>query len=155
MFAKKRIKKFNRKGFKFLSKMVEYTNLTIYGKVTFIFQYICIAIASIGTLGNIFSFIVLTKKQLSTHSFAFYLRVMNIFDTIVLLTSFRHWAAFVLDADLTLVHDAFCRLGEYSIYVAASISVWNLFLITTDRLFTIVYPNKFPIFKKRFIKALF
>ena len=133
--------------------MVDYSSLSVYGKVTYIFQYICIVIAVFGIAGNLLTFIVLSQNKFKKHSFAFYLRVMNVFDNVVLLTSFRHWAAFVLDADTTLVFDVFCRLGEYSVYVAASVSVWNLFLITADRFATIVFPNKFPIFKKTHFQA--
>ena len=68
-----------------------------------IFQHISISIAVIGVFGNLISFIVLTRKKFKNHSFAFYIRAINAFDTFVLLTSFRHWAACVLEAVLALV----------------------------------------------------
>ena len=134
--------------------MVDYSALSVYGKITYVFRYICVLIAVVGFIGNALSFTVLMRKKFKTHSFAYYLRIINIADTFVLFTSFRHFAAYVLDADLTLVADIFCRLGEYTVHVASSISVWHLFLITIDRFVNILYQQRFPIFKKRRFQAI-
>ena len=134
--------------------MAIYQNLSIYGKITYIFECICFIIAVIGLLSNVLSVIVLSRKNLQKHSFAFYIRVMNLFDMFVLITSFRHWAAFVLDQDLTAVSVLFCKLSEYSVVASSSASVWHLFLVNVDRLVNIVFPQKFLFFKKKWFQVL-
>ena len=136
------------------TKMAAYENLSMYGKITYIFQWICFLIAVIGLLSNILSVIVLSRKNLQKHSFAFYIRMMNIFDMFVLITSFRHWAAFVLDQDLTVVSVFFCKISEYAVVASSSASSWHLFLINMDRLVTIVFPQRFLIFKDKRFQAL-
>ena len=134
--------------------MAAYENLSIYGKINYIFQWICFIIAIIGVLSNILSVIVLSRRNLLKHSFAFYIRMMNMFDMFVLITSFRHWAAFVLGQDLTVVSVFFCKLSEYAVVASSSSSAWHLFLVNVDRLVTIVFPQRFLIFKKKRFQAL-
>ena len=134
--------------------MLEYSSLSAYEKVTYVFLYICILMAILGISGNVCSFVILMRKKFKGHSFAFYLRINNITDTFVMLTSFRHFSAFVLQADLTVVADLICRLGEYSVHVASLISTCNLLLITIDLFVNTVHPQRFPIFKKRYFQII-
>ena len=75
-------------------------------------------------------------------------------DIVILLHSYRRLAAFVFGSDLDVVSTFFCKIDEYTADVAAIFSLWMLTLISFDRLFTVVYPNRFLLIKKRQFQAL-
>lgn len=129
--------------------MVKFETLNEYEKLTFIFQYLSIVVACVGTVANVFTFIVLSRRRFENYSFAFYSKVRVFMDIGVLLHSFRHFAAFVLDSNIDLTSELVCKLAEYVAYIFGSMSVWLLTLMSFDRLVTIVYPNKFIIMKKK------
>jgi hypothetical protein len=127
--------------------MVDFNLLPNLLKITYIFQYLQIVIAFVGIVGNFLTFIVFLRKRFRSYSFGFYIKVLTITDTIVLLHSFRHWAAFIVDWNIDIILPFFCYTGEYQPYTCASISCWLLALIAFDRWISIVHPNRFKIFK--------
>lgn len=133
--------------------MVNYSSLSDVLKVTYIFQYLEIWVAALGIVGNCLTFLVFLRKRFSENSFGFYIKFMTITDTIVLLHSFCHWAAFIVDWDIDLIWPFFCTTGEYQPKVCASISVWLLGLIAFDRWISTAYPNRFGLFKKRWFQS--
>lgn len=135
--------------------MLDYNVLNYYQRLTFIFQYIQIIIAIPGIIGNILIIFVFLRKRFRKYSYAFYSIVMACSDIVVLITSIRHWSAIILDANIDLVAPFFCTIGEYLPYVAGTISLWLLALISLDRFLTIVYSNRFGIFKKRWLQIMF
>ena len=92
--------------------MKDFVGLSIFSQVTYIFQQLAILIAFIGLVGNIFSFLILSRKSMKKHSFAFYVRLMNAVDLIPVLTQFRHWLAFTVDFNLATVSDLLCKLAD-------------------------------------------
>lgn len=134
-------------------KMVIFNSLTNFGKVTYIFQNVGILIAIIGIPLNILTFKVYLRKRFKNFTFPFYIRAVCIVDSIVLIHTFRHWATFVIDANVDLVADVICKLAEYSLlYVNGSVSVWLLCFISLDRLMVIVYPLRFSIMKNKYFQ---
>jgi hypothetical protein len=134
--------------------MVDYNSLTDLLKIAYIFQYLEICVAGVGIVGNFLTFIVFLRKRFRNSSFGFYIKVMAITDSIVLMHSFRHWAAFIVDWNIDIVWPFFCPIGEYQPYTCASISCWLLALIAFDRWISIAYPNRFVLFKKRWFQSL-
>jgi hypothetical protein len=129
--------------------MIDFNTLSPFNKVTFVFQFLTIGVAFVGIGGNVATFVVLSRRTFTKYSFPFYLRVKMCTDIVVRLHSFRHFAAFMLGADMDLTAGFVCKLAEYSVYVAASISLWHLTLIGVVRFISIVYPQKFQVLKKR------
>lgn len=156
----KTIEKIEKKNIRYLKnsseelqKMTDFESLSKYSKITYISQNVGILIASIGIPLNIVTFIVFSRRRFDSYAFSFYMRVSCVTDTIVLAHTFRHWANYVLDANVDIVADFFCKLCEYGLlYVNGSVSVWLLGMIALDRLVTIAFPFKFAFFKKRWFQ---
>jgi hypothetical protein len=76
---------------------------------------------------------------------------MAISDTYVLLNSMRHWSSFILNINIDSTSIVICKLGEFTGFVFASMSVWLLALIAFDRMISIVYPSSrlAPLIQKR------
>lgn len=128
--------------------MVYYESLSKYDKVTYILQCIMFVEAVIGIFGNVLVVIVFSRKRLRVFSFSFYNRAKAIVDCIILLHSFRHWAAFILDANIDITGLLICKVLEYSAWSTGSISVWLLAVSAFDRFVAIAYPNKFSFMRK-------
>lgn len=132
--------------------MLEYNSLSYLLKIAYIFQYLQIIVATIGIFGNVLTFLVYLRKRLRVYSFSLYIKTMTITDTIILLHSFRHWWAFIGQANLDLVAPFFCSFDEYQSYSATMISLSLLTLISLDRLITVAFPNRFKILKNLYFK---
>ena len=132
--------------------MLLYSDMSnYYQQLIYIFQNVQTLLALIGLISETLIISVFLRKRLRNHSYAFYSIVMAFFDILVCLHTFRHWSALMFAADLDLVSQFFCAIGEYQPYLAATCTLWLLVLISLDRLITIVYSNsnRFRILKKR------
>lgn len=127
--------------------------MNLYQKLTQIFQYILLVVGIVGIVGNLLTFCVFCRKRLRKFSYSFYSRVMVCSDIIVLMHTFRHWAATVLKADIDLVAPFLCTIDEYQPYVATFTSLWLITLISIDRLITIVFPTRFKLIKKTWFQV--
>jgi hypothetical protein len=144
----------NIKKTQLIKMIIDYSSLSKYLQIAYIWQYMAILVAAIGSLANILTFCVFMRKRFAKYAFAFYIRVMTLTDTFVLLHSFRHFAAFMFNASLETLSSFNCHLDEYSVYVFASLSFWLLALIAFDRMITIVFPTRFQLLKKRYFQIL-
>lgn len=125
-----------------------------YQQLNYIFENVETAFGFLGLVSQLLIICVFLRKHLRSYSYAFYSIVMTFCDVILCLQTFKHWTAFMFDADIYLVTQFFCTIGEYLPYIAASSSLWILLLITLDRLVTIVYSNRFQLLKKRWFQAV-
>ena len=125
-----------------------------YQQLNYIFQNVQILFGFLGIVNQLLIICVFHRKRLRNHSYAFYSITMACFDLIACLHTFRHWAAFMFDANLDLVAQFFCAIGEYQPYAAGTSSLWILVLVSLDRLVTIVYPNRLQLIKKRWFQAV-
>ena len=109
----------------------------------------------IGIIANTLAIFVFKRKQLKKHSYSIYWKMKAFSDSFLLLHTFRHWAKYFLKVDFEIISPIFCHFNDYQPYVAGTISIHMECLITLDRLFTIIYPNRFKIIKqKRFQIAI-
>ena len=106
----------------------------------------------IGIICNIISICVFERKQLKRYSYSIYWKTIAVFDSLILLYAFRYWVSYFLKFDIDVISQFFCRFNKYQSMVAGMISMWLECLITIDRFFTIVYPNRFKIVKKRYFQ---
>lgn len=125
-----------------------------YQQLNYIFQNIQFVVGCIGLVSQLLIISVFLRKRLRSHSYGFYSIAMACFNIVICLHTFRHWAAFMFDANIDLVGQFFCAIGEYQPYVSATTSLWLLVLISFDRLMTIAYSNRFLLLKKRWFQAL-
>lgn len=134
--------------------MHKYGNLNIYQKLNYITVNIQVALGLVGIINNILAFCVFSRKPLRKYSYSFYWRVMSITDTFILLHTFRHWANFIFDANLSLISTFLCKINDYQPFVASCLSTWLLLLISIDRLIVIVYPKRLNVFQKRWFQII-
>lgn len=127
--------------------IIEYTDLSATRRVTFLLHQISLCVVILGLVGNWLSFRIFAGKRFKDNSFSFYMRVKMISDSIVLTYSLRLYLAFMFspyspNRDVTLPNELACKLEQYYVAVAQSVSIWLLVLIGMDRLLTILYPKK-------------
>ena len=127
-------------------------NLTEYEGVNTAFKFIQAPIGLIGIVWNIFAILVFRRKQLKKFSYSFYWKCLAIFENLVLLHTFRHWARHFLNFDIDLISPFFCRFNEYQPFVFGTAAICVESLITLDRFFTIIYGKRFNIRKLRSIR---
>ena len=132
--------------------MISYRNLTIHEKINFICQNLQALVALIGIIGNVLTIFIFGRKMLKKFSYSFYWKVLAYSDLVVLFHSFRHWFKFILGVDIDTFSRLSCRFNEYQPYVASSVSLWLLALISLDRLVTVVYPKRFALIKRRSVQ---
>ena len=134
--------------------MLDFNILNYYQRVTYIFKWLIGILGFIGVISNILAICVFSRKSLRKYSYSFFCVIMAISDVFLLLHLFRHWASYLLQADLSSSSQFFCTMDTYTENTAATFSLWMLTVISFDRLFTVVYPNRFQIFKKRWFQVL-
>jgi hypothetical protein len=106
-------------------------------------------IGLIGITCNILSILVFERKPLKKHSYAIYWKWIAVFDSLLLLHTFRNWLRHFLNMDIDLISPLFCRLVEYHGYVSGGISLIIESFITFDRYFAIVHHKRYGIIKQR------
>lgn len=129
--------------------MAKFNDLTFYMKVNFVLLCIQFTIGIIGFIGNILVILIFSRRSLRKFSYSFYCQMKACGDNIVLLFTFRNWANFILDANLDLISASFCVINQVLPYIGGAFAFSNLFLMTLDRVLTIIYPNKFKSWKKK------
>jgi hypothetical protein len=125
------------------------SNFNYYERDNSITNNIQALIGLIGIVLNITAIFVFERKQLNKCSYSIYWKAIAFVDSFLLLHTFRHWARHFLNFDIDLLSSFFCRFDEYQPYVAAIIGSWLETIVTLDRYFTIVHPNRFASTKKR------
>jgi hypothetical protein len=134
--------------------MLDFNSLNYYQRVTYIFKWLIGILGFIGVISNLLAICVFSRKSLRKYSYSFFCVIMAISDVFLLLHLFRHWASYLLQADLSSTSQFFCTMDTFTENISATFSLWMLTVISFDRLFTVVYPNRFQIFKKRWFQVL-
>ncbi|GFR73061.1 FMRFamide receptor-like, partial [Elysia marginata] len=97
----------------------------------------------LGTLGNLFSFIVLRRKPLVKVSSYIYLASLALIDTVVLYIGLlRVWLAELTGVDFQDSGDWICKLSVVLGYVASDLSVWLIIAVTVERYIVVCFPFK-------------
>ena len=125
------------------------SNIRSYERGNSITKNIQALISLIGIILNITAICVFERKRLKKCSYSIYWKAIAFVDSFLLLHTFRHFSKHFLNFDIDLISPLFCRFNEYQPYVAAIISLCFETVITIDRYFTIIHPNRFASTKKR------
>ena len=98
----------------------------------------------IGTIGNILSFIILTRKQM-TGSTYIYLAVLSITDTLVLFIGLlRRWVGELNGHDVIDYSNWTCKTLSTLSYTVSDYSVWLIIAVTVERYIAVCWPLKAP-----------
>lgn len=109
---------------------------------TVILSQLLLALVIIGVLGNILTFRVFGRKRFRDLSFAMAMRFKMISDSYVLLLILRVYIVAMLGYDIFQFNWLICKLAEYSLMVAQSVSLWLLTLAGLDRLISVSRTGK-------------
>jgi hypothetical protein len=95
---------------------------------------------TLGILGNILSFLTLSRKKFKNTIFETYFRVINITDSITLIFIIYEYLL-KKNIDVNKFHWIICYYLDYILYLIPPISSWSLVLISLDRMMNTIYPN--------------
>ena len=132
--------------------MLNYYSLNYYQQISYIFLNIQLATTFIAIAGNILVFIIFSRSAFKKYAYSFYLRIMAVSDTLVFFRTTKNWVAFFLGTNLDVLSQWTCTFENFISLTSISLSNNLLFLISLDRMFTIVYPNRFQVIKKRWFQ---
>lgn len=100
-------------------------------------------IITIGTIGNIFSFIVMLQREMRQTSTFFYLAVLAIADTIVLfMSAFKTWIRLCTGFEMLHISDVSCKLFTFLTYFSLHMSAWLIVAVTVERFIVVWFPLK-------------
>ena len=105
--------------------------------------YLSPCILLTGTVANILSIIVLSRKKLRETTTMFYLLILSIADLSVLYTGLlRYWLIQAFDFDLRLLDHWICKLHAFLVYFSLDSASWILVAVTVDRCVSVMKPLK-------------
>ena len=97
----------------------------------------------VGTVTNVLSIIVLTRKQMRKHTTMFYLTVLSVGDICVLFFGlFRIWTRVLLDIDYRNISEFMCKMQAFLSYFLLQFTSWTLVAVTVDRYISVCLPFK-------------
>ena len=105
---------------------------------------------AVGTVGNVLSMIVFTRKTMKHSTTSIYLLALSIADLTVLYVCLtREWIVYAFNYDVRTANQWTCKLHYWLYYVTSVSSVWILTMVTIVRMMTIFRPVSG---KTRFLK---
>lgn len=124
-------------------------NFNIYIQISIVIQHIAGVVSLLGVAGNTLVFGLFSRPALRKHTYSFYCQAKSISDTLLLLDAVNNWFTTLAMVSIASQSQLLCTIVTYSRHVANTTGVCLLVVISLDRLLTVVYPNRFPIVKKR------
>lgn len=98
---------------------------------------------TLGSIGNLITFIVLMQRKNRGSSTAMYLTALALSDILILWTGlFREWIRYLNGKDIRTYGEFGCRLHIFLTYLAFQCSSWFLVTVTVERLIAVLLPHK-------------
>ena len=121
-------------------QLMQYTEFRIH---KFLLLYVPPILLILGTIGNILSFVILRRKAMLKFSTYYYLAVLAVADTLVLLVGLlRLWIGELTGFDVKDRVDWYCKLTNVLGYTVSDFSVWLIIAVTVERFIVVCYPLK-------------
>lgn len=115
-----------------------------YKAAIFIWKVIPPLMIIFGTVGNMLSIRVLTRRNIRGSNSFIFLTVLAVSDTLVLYTGLiRQWILYTFELDIRKVHPFLCKMNIFLVYFTLQFSAWLLVLVTFDRVFATWFPHSF------------
>ena len=108
----------------------------------------------IGFALNFLSLLVFTRKKFKNSTAGFYNQAISIINILVLLLGFLTYHAIIYNNDVYLKSDFSCVTMVYVVRITLQMSSWLNAIITFDRMFWILFQNKFLFMKTKKFMAL-
>ena len=96
---------------------------------------------ALGIPGNIVSLIVLVRiKNSQTSSYLMFLAGVDLF--VICVSLLPNWIGGIVQEDFRDRSSVVCKLHIFAVYASLQISSWTLVLITSERVYSVVYPHR-------------
>ena len=119
------------------------TGYVEYMMVIYIIKYIMPLIVLSGITGNIISFLVLIRRRMRHTVVYFYLALLAIADTgVLMLSALKTWIRVLSGFELLHVSDFGCKTIMFLFLISMHMSAWLLVAMTIDRLIAVTFPLK-------------
>lgn len=107
----------------------------------YIMKIVPIILLTIGTIGNVFSIVVLLRKRLRKSTTSLYLTVLAVSDLTVIYSGLsRHWIKHVYNFDVRHMSEISCKVNVFITYLALYFSSWLLVAVTIERVLVVWFP---------------
>ncbi|XP_067681079.1 galanin receptor type 2-like [Haliotis asinina] len=112
-----------------------------------LWQIISPILLLVGTVGNLLSIVVLTRKGMRKSNMSKYLTCLAVADLVVLLLGLpREWACHMYDEDIRDIHEAVCKIHTWLLYSSLHTSAWILVSVTIERTVFVWNPLRYKVF---------
>ncbi|XP_046381339.1 neuromedin-U receptor 2-like [Haliotis rufescens] len=96
-----------------------------------------------GTVGNVLSIVVLTKKTMRKSSVSIYLTCLAVADLLALYSGLlRQWIIYTFKVDIRELHPVICKVNTWLLYVSLDLSAWILVSVTVERAISVWLPHR-------------
>lgn len=120
-----------------------------YEEIELALSKVQMVIILIGLVGNVFSFVVYSKKVFANNSIGVYCRAMAIFDSLTLVQIFIDLFFIFFTPGSSLLASITCKLNHYLIVSFSSISGWILVAFSLDKMACITQRRRFNLIKRK------
>jgi hypothetical protein len=111
--------------------------VNVSNKILIVYPWVIIIF---GTISNILSIIILTRKKLRKSSTFFYLACLSAIDMLVLYTFCINFISYYhLSIDLQSKHVVLCKLFSFCIYFLPQYSAWTCAAVSIDRVIGVIF----------------
>ena len=112
----------------------DYTDYPEYKAGIMIWKVVPPILILVGTIGNILSILVLTRRSIRVSTTALYLTFLAFSDLCVLYTGLlRQWLIYLFEFDVRHVSNAGCKMHIWLLYSSLDFSAWILIAVTLER----------------------
>ena len=112
----------------------DYTTYPEYQAGILIWKVVPPILILLGTIGNILSIVVLTRKSIKASTTALYLTFLAASDLCVLYTGLlRQWIIHLFEYDVRHLGEAVCKIHLWLVYTSLDFSAWILIAVTLER----------------------
>ena len=131
----------------YFKKFTQHRIYSIYFPIEQVFSWYSLLLIVVGTICNLTSFLILTRKNIRKHSCMRYLSILTLSDTLVLYqwnlaTFYKYNFSFPPKyLDLEDISIFWCRCISYLAFTSLQLSAWLLCAVSVDRVMIIYAPR--------------
>jgi hypothetical protein len=126
----------------------------IFSQIKTVIIYSFPVVSFFGTLGNLVSFIIFSRKKFKNTTFWTYYRFLCITDTFGLFICVCNFIYNIFGINLRIFNEFSCKFIVLIAYAMPTTGGWTLVVISLDRLVNIVWPNRLNLIKKTYFQIL-
>ena len=119
----------------------DFTTYSEYQASILIWKVVPPILILLGTIGNILSIVVLTRKSIKDSTTALYLTFLAASDLCVLYTGLlRQWIRYLFKYDVRNLSEAVCKIHIWLVYSSLDFSAWIIIAFTLERVICVWCP---------------